>query len=89
MNPMNESESTTEIPILDVDSVNETQSPTPGLWRRAFTLAGLLVLGVAPFAQAQLDPPNYPAVCPPLTFLANPTLFDMFWGTTPIRFPYQ
>ena len=58
-------------------------------WSRVFTLAGLIVLGVTPWAQAQLPPPNFPAYCPPLTAFANPTLFDMFWGTTPIRFPYN
>lgn len=58
-------------------------------WGRILTLAGLVVLGVAPWAQAQLPPPNDPALCPPLTAFAGPTLFDTFWGTSPIRFPYQ
>ncbi len=58
-------------------------------WRNIVTLAGLIVLGITPWAQAQLPPPDQPAFCPPLTSLATPTLFDMFWGTTPIRFPFQ
>ena len=53
------------------------------------TFAGLVVLGITPWAQAQLPPPNLPAVCPPLTAFASPSLFDFFWGTTPTRFPYQ
>ncbi len=58
-------------------------------WRNIVTLAGLIVLGITPWAHAQLPPPDQPAFCPPLTSLATPTLFDMFWGTTPIRFPFQ
>lgn len=61
----------------------------PGFWWRITTMAGLFVLGITPWAHAQLDPPNQPAFCPPLTSLATPTLFDVFWGTTPIRFPFQ
>ncbi|HVP13817.1 MAG TPA: hypothetical protein VMV94_21770 [Phycisphaerae bacterium] len=75
---------------------NQSQSPAepappkPGWsWRRIVTLAGLLVLGITPWASAQLPPPNMPAYCPPLTSIANPSLFDVFWGTTPIRYPYQ
>lgn len=52
-------------------------------------MAGLFVLGITPWASAQLPAPDYPAYCPPLTFIQTPSLFDLFWGTTPIRFPYQ
>lgn len=52
-------------------------------------MAGLFVLGITPWAYAQLDAPNQPAFCPPLTSIATPTLFNALWGTTPIRFPYQ
>jgi hypothetical protein len=55
---------------------------------RILTFAGLVVLGVAPWAKAQLPQPDFPAYCPPLTAFANPTLFDVFFGTTPIKFPY-
>ncbi len=58
-------------------------------WTRAITFAGLIVLGVTPFAHAQLAPPNLPALCPPLTSIATPSFFNLFWGTSPIRFPYQ
>jgi hypothetical protein len=58
-------------------------------WRNIVTLAGLIVLGITPWAQAQLPPPAQPAFCPPLTSLATPTLFDVLFGTLPIRFPYQ
>lgn len=58
-------------------------------WSRIVTFAGLIILGITPWAQAQLPPPNLPAVCPPLTAFASPSLFDFFWGTTPIRFPYE
>ncbi len=58
-------------------------------WRRILTLAGLIVLGLTPWAHAQLPPPNQPAFCPPLTSIATQSLFDVLWGTTPIRFPYQ
>lgn len=76
--------------LLVADSAGPETEPGPlSLWRKIVTLAALLILGITPFAHAQLDPPNYPSVCPPLTSLANPTLFDLFWGTTPIRFPYQ
>ena len=57
-------------------------------WRDIIFMAGLIVLGITPWAQAQLPPPAYPAFCPPLTAFASPTAFDLFWGTTPIRFPY-
>ena len=46
-------------------------------WGRIITLAGLIVLGVAPWAQAQQPLPNLPAYCPPLTAFAHPTLFDV------------
>lgn len=58
-------------------------------WSRIVTFAGLIILGITPWAQAQLPQPNLPAVCPPLTAFASPSLFDFFWGTTPIRFPYE
>lgn len=58
-------------------------------WRRIVTAAGLIVLGVTPWAQAQLPPPNQPAWCSPLTSIANPTFFNFFWGEPVIRFPYQ
>lgn len=58
-------------------------------WIRVITYAGMIVLGITPWARAQLDPPNNPAFCPPLTAFASPTLFDVFWGTTPIRFPFE
>ena len=58
-------------------------------WRNIVLLAGLIVLGITPWAQAQLPPPDQPAYCPPLTSLATPTIFDVLFGTTPIRFPFQ
>ena len=58
-------------------------------WRGIVTMAGLIVLGLTPWAKGQLATPDLPAYCPPLTAFANPTFFDLFWGTTPIRFPYQ
>lgn len=58
-------------------------------WSRICTTAGLMVLGVTPWAQAQIQQPDLPTICPPLTAFATPTLFDVFFGTTPIRFPYQ
>ncbi|MFQ5501983.1 MAG: hypothetical protein ACE5EQ_06735 [Phycisphaerae bacterium] len=64
--------------------------PSPGFtWRRIITIAGLVVLGITPWVQAQQAPPDLPAFCPPLTSIATPTLFDMLFGTTPIRFPFQ
>ncbi|MBX3394033.1 MAG: hypothetical protein KF841_01565 [Phycisphaerae bacterium] len=83
-------DSTENRETIPVPTPDQDAAPSPiSFWRRIATLAALLVLGITPFAQAQLDPPNYPSVCPPLTSLANPTLFDLLWGTTPIRFPYQ
>lgn len=73
----------------NLNGVSPAEEPPPSPWQRAITLAGLLVLGVTPFAHAQFDAPTYPAYCPPLTAFSNATLFDMFWNTTPIRFPYQ
>lgn len=58
-------------------------------WRNIVTLAALIVLGITPWAQAQLPPPAQPAFCPPLTSLATPTLIDVLFGLTPIRFPFQ
>jgi hypothetical protein len=65
--------------------------PSGSRWDRILTLAGLAVLGISPWAQAQLDPIEPPpaVICPPLTAIANPTIFDVFFGTTPIRFPFQ
>jgi hypothetical protein len=57
-------------------------------WRNTIFMAALVVLGIAPWAKAQLPTPDLPALCPPLTAFAHPTLFDIFWGTTPIRWPY-
>jgi len=51
--------------------------------------AGLIVLGITPWALAQQPPPVQPAFCPPLTSLATPTLIDVLFGLTPIRFPFQ
>ena len=58
-------------------------------WRYILTVAGLVVLGITPWASAQNAQPDFPAFCPPFTDIANPTMFDVFWGTTPIRWPYQ
>jgi len=74
--------------------MNTHQNPTPTpprrriCWSRIVTAAGLIVLGITPWAQAQLAAPNQPAYCPPLTSIATPSMFDLFWGTTPIRFPF-
>lgn len=57
-------------------------------WRNAIFMAGLVVLGVTPWASAQLPTPDLPALCPPLTAFAHPSFFDVMWGTTPIRWPY-
>ncbi len=57
-------------------------------WRQIVTLAGLAVLGLTPWAQAQQPLPDFPAVCPPLTAFATPTMFDVMFGTVPIRFPF-
>jgi hypothetical protein len=65
------------------------ESNAPGFWSRTLMMAGLIVLGITPWAHAQLAPPNEPAFCPPLTSLATPTLFNVFTGTTPFRFPFQ
>lgn len=67
----------------------ESPSPAGLSWRRIVTIAGLVVLGITPWAQAQQPPPDLPAFCPPLTSIATPTLFDMLFGTLPIRFPFQ
>jgi hypothetical protein len=65
-----------------------SENSVQGRWGRIITLAGLVVLGVAPWAPSQQPLPNLPAYCPPLTAFAHPTLFDLFSGTAPIRFPY-
>lgn len=78
-----------DLSVADRPTMPMEPRPSRWSWRRITTLAGLVVLGVTPWAQAQLPPPNDPAFCPPLTAFAGPTAFDLFWGTTPIRFPYQ
>jgi hypothetical protein len=78
------------LPLPDEpDSTDSAPFKTRRPWRHILTLAGLAVLGITPWASAQAPQPNMPAYCPPLTAIANPSLFDLFWGTTPIRFPYQ
>jgi hypothetical protein len=81
---------TQHAPTTEPSPAGQRSSPTPaeGRWGRIITLAGLVVLGVAPWAQAQQPLPNLPAYCPPLTAFAHPTLFDVFNGTVPFRFPY-
>lgn len=74
-------------------SLNQTQ-PEPAdapRWKQIVTLAGLAVLGMTPWAQAQLPPLDPPpaVICPTWTAIATPTLFDVWFGTTPIRFPFQ
>lgn len=77
-------------PIMNTKQPNHLAPDRPRWsWSRISTIAGLFLLGVAPWASAQLPTPNLPALCPPLTAFAGPTMFDLFWGTTPIRFPYQ
>jgi hypothetical protein len=70
----------------------ETRRATLGAWRQwrgRITLAALAVLGLTPWAQAAIQPlPDLPAFCPPLSAFATPTLFDVWFGTTPLRFPY-
>ncbi len=56
--------------------------------QRVSTLGALAVLGLTPWAQAQQPLPDFPAICPPLTAFATPTLFDVWFGTAPIRFPF-
>lgn len=76
--------------ITSTNPSDQDASPNPRRsWRGIITMAGLIVLGLTPWAHGQLATPDLPAYCPPLTAFANPTLFDLFWGTTPIRFPYQ
>ena len=75
---------------MKTDEMHSLLQPRPRRsWAQIITMAGLVVLGITPWAQAQLPTPNLPALCPPLTAFATPTLFDYVWGTTPIRFPYQ
>ncbi len=57
--------------------------------KRILTLAGLVVLGVTPWATAQLPEPTLPAACYPLTAFARPTLFNVLFGLPVFRFPYQ
>ncbi len=82
--------STPQLPPSQATVQDHSQSASrKWSWSRITTFAGLIILGITPWAQAQLPPPNLPAVCPPLTAFASPSLFDFFWGTTPIRFPYE
>jgi len=81
-------QSTQEPPSSQPATQDQGSSPKWS-WSRIVTFAGLIILGITPWAQAQLPQPNLPAVCPPLTAFASPSLFDFFWGTTPIRFPYE
>lgn len=64
------------------------KEPAPRSWRSIIISASLIVLGITPWANAQLPTPDLPAFCPPLTAFAEPTLFNLMWGTTPIKFPY-
>ena len=57
--------------------------------KRIATLAGLVVLGVTPWAQAQLPQPTLPAACYPLTAFAHPSIFNVIWNIPVFRFPYQ
>jgi len=57
--------------------------------KRIMTLAGLLALGVTPWAQAQLPQPTLPAGCYPLTAFARPTLYNVLFAVPVFRFPYQ
>ncbi len=90
MNTSNNPTPSNEPGTLSDTTVNagEPHVDTGRFWSRALTLAGLVVLGITPWANAALPQPDLPAVCPPLTAFAHPTLFDVFWGTTPIKFPY-
>ncbi len=67
------------------------EPPPRRRWREIVTLAALVLLGITPWAQAQLQPPQPPppVVCPPLTAIATPTFFDVLFGTMPFRFPFQ
>lgn len=80
-------------PAGNTPTISPDESGLSGVsrWSRIATLAGLAVLGITPWAQAQLAPLDPPpaVICPPLTAIATPTLFDVFFGTTPIRFPFQ
>lgn len=58
-------------------------------FKRIMTLAGLIVLGVTPWASAQLPQPSLPAVCYPLTAFARPTLWNVLFGQPVFRWPYQ
>ena len=79
----------TAAPLVPAETPTEDGGSTP--WSRIVTLASLVVLGITPWASAQLAPLDPPpaVICPPLTAIATPTLFDVFFGTTPIRFPFQ
>ena len=74
-----------------MNQTSPMENGDPSRWTRIATLAGLAVLGITPWAHAQLAPLDPPpaVICPPLTAIATPTLFDVFFGTTPIRFPFQ
>lgn len=66
----------------------QTERPALSI-RRILTLAGLIVLGLTPWARAQLPQPSLPAVCYPLTAFARPTLFNVLWGLPVFRWPFQ
>jgi len=66
----------------------DSNAKPPMNWRKVALLAALVVLGVSPWAKAQLPTPDLPAFCPPITAFAHPSFFDVIWGTTPIKFPY-
>lgn len=92
---MNENHPATNNPN-PVQAVEATPTPESASmdvphWKRIAAMAGLAVLGITPWAQAQLAPLDPPpaVICPPLTAIATPTLFDVYFGTTPIRFPFQ
>jgi hypothetical protein len=57
--------------------------------KRVLTFAGLIVLGITPWASAQLAQPTRPAACYPLTAFARPTILNVLWGLPVFRFPFQ
>jgi hypothetical protein len=74
--------------MMDPQTPLDPKSATRTQWRNTLLMAVLVVLGVTPWAKAQLPLPDLPAICPPITAFAVPSLFDLYWGTTPIKFPY-
>ncbi len=81
----------TELRNAETNQISPMEAADVSRWRKIATLAGMAVLGITPWAQAQLAPLDPPpaVICPPLTAIATPTLFDVWFGTTPIRFPFQ